>query len=347
MDNQQAGYYNAGHLIDFAFSVLKLNGLDDEKSRIVAETLVEADLMGHTTHGLQLLPAYIQELETGGMAKAGEPEVINDKGSAITWNGNYLPGPWLVHKAINLALERITEHPVVTIVIQKSHHIACLAAYLQKVTEKGMMIILSCSDPQNRTVAPFGSTTGLYSPNPLAAGIPTEELPILMDVSLSATANGYVKRAYDRNEKLPHPWLLDSNGEITGDPASFYASPPSTILPLGGLDSGHKGFALGVLVEALTNALGGFGRAEEMNRWIASVFIQIINPESFSGKSAFTKETQYLTGQCMQSANVRLPGHRALSLKQEQLKTGLQLYPGIIECLALLSTRFNVTLSRS
>jgi len=347
MDNQTAGYYNAGHLVDFAFSVLKLNGLDDEKSRIIAETLVEADLMGHTTHGLQLLPAYIQELQTGNMSKSAEPEIVNDKGSAITLNGNYLPGPWLVHKAIDVALERITEHPVVTIVIQKSHHIACLAAYLQKVTEKGMMIILSCSDPQNKTVAPFGGTTGVYSPNPLAAGIPTQAQPILMDVSMSATANAYVKRAYDEGEKLPHAWLLDKNGQATDNAASFYENPPSTILPLGGLDSGHKGFALGLLVEALTNALGGFGRANETDKWTASVFIQVINPASFSGNTTFTNETQYLANQCMQSAEARLPGHRALALKQEQLRTGVQLYPAIIEGLELLSTKFKVTLSGS
>lgn len=336
--------YDAAHLVDFASSVLKLSGLDDEKSRLVAQTLVEADLMGHTTHGLQLLPAYVEELQSGGMSKTGEPEIISDHGSAFTWNGNYLPGPWLVHKAIDLALVRVTEHPVVTIVIQKSHHIACLAAYLQKVTEKGMMILLSCSDPQNKTVAPFGGTKGVYSPNPLSAGIPTAGLPIIMDVSLSATANGYVKRAHDENKKLPYPWLLDTNGGITNDPASFYADPPSTILPLGGLDSGHKGFALGILVEALTNALGGFGRAENMDRWTASVFIQIINPAFFAGEAAFTKETQYLSDQCVQSADVRLPGHRALGLKQDQLKTGVQLYPSIIEGLETLSARFNVTL---
>ena len=338
----------ADQLIDFACSVFEIAGLEKEKAKVASEILVEADLMGHTTHGLQLLPAFIKELVDGSMLKSGEPEVIRDLQSAITWDGKYLPGPWLVQKAIDLAISRIDTHPVVTIVIQKSHHIACLAAYLQKVTEKGLMIILSCSDPVNKTVAPFGGTKGVYSPNPLAAGIPTEGQPIILDVSMSATANAYVKRSYDEDKKLPHPWLLDNTGQVTDDPASFYSNPPSTILPLGGLDSGYKGFALGILVEALTSALGGYGRAEEPEKWMASVFIQIINPAAFGGTDAFIKQTEYLKDACEGSAEqVRMPGSRALKLREEQLKYGVRLYPAIVKSLQDLAVTYSIELPQA
>lgn len=331
---------NAHQLIEFSSSILQIAGLEHDKSETVAEILVEADLMGHTTHGLQLLPAYVKELAEGKMLKAGQPELIRDLQSAVTWNGNYLPGPWLVQKAIDLAVSRINDHPIVTIVIQKSHHIACLAAYLRQVTEKGLMIILSCSDPINKTVAPFGATKGVYSPNPLAAGIPTAGEPILLDVSTSATANGYVKRSYDENKKLPHPWLLDNTGQITDDPASFFDNPPATILPLGGVESGYKGFALGILVEALTSALGGYGRAEEPDKWTASVFIQVINPASFGGTEAFIQQTQYLKEACAAaSEHVRMPGARALNLREDQLKHGLVLYPAVLDGLLALSEK--------
>ena len=195
-------------LAAFASSVLNTVSLEKEKSSIVAEILLEADLMGHTTHGLQLLPAYVKALADGTMLNSGAPEVIRDGQSAITWNGKYLPGPWLVQKGIDLALKRIKDHPVVTVVIQQSHHIACLAAYMQKVAEKGLMIILSCSDPVNKTVAPFGGTEGVYSPNPIAAGIPTHGQPIILDVSMSVTSNANIKRSYDEGKRLLHPWLF-------------------------------------------------------------------------------------------------------------------------------------------
>ena len=337
-------HYKAEQLIAFAEKVLNFIGLEEEKSAVVASTLVEADLLGHSTHGLQLLPAYVQELLDGNMTKSGEPTLINDSGAAITWNGDYLPGPWLVQKAIDLALERILNHPVVTIVIQQSHHIACLAAYLEQVTQHGYLVLLSCSDPKNKTVAPFGGTVGVYSPNPLAAGIPTEGDPILMDVSMSATANAYVKRAHDEEKDLPHAWLLNTDKQVTNNASEFFKEPPATILPLGGMDSGHKGFALGILVEALTSALAGFGRADEPRRWTASVFLQVINPDAFGGGDKFRRENQYLADICRQWEDVRLPGERGLALKREQLKNGLLLYPTVIQGLKALEKQFGISI---
>ncbi|MBC7912634.1 MAG: Ldh family oxidoreductase [Pyrinomonadaceae bacterium] len=339
--------YKPTSLINFACSILSAAGLSSDRSKIVAEVLVEADLMGHTTHGLKLLTTYANELESGGMCSIGDPEVINDQGSAITWNGNYLPGPWLVQKALDLALERIENHPVVTIVIQKSHHIACLAAYLERVTYLGYFILLSCSDPKNKTVAPFGGTKGVYSPNPIAAGIPTRSQPILLDVSMSATSNASVKRAFDAAESLQHPWLLTRDGEVTDDPGTFYANNPSTILPLGNLDTGYKGYAMGLMVEALTNALCGYGRKDEPNKWMASVFIQLINPQSFAGINDFKNETQHLVDSCTNPENtdVRMPGGKALKLKAEQKVNGLMLSPEIIASLKQLSLRYSILFS--
>jgi len=340
--------YQHEGLIGFASILLQKAGLEEERARIVAETLTEADLMGHATHGLALLPIYLEALETGGMAQSGEPEVVQDLGSAITWDGGYLPGPWLMHKAIGLALERAANHPVVTVAIRKSHHIACLAAYLEKVARQGFFILLSCSDPINKTVAPYGGLKAAYSPNPIAAGIPTQGDPIIIDVSTSTTANGLVIQKHKEGARLPHPWLLDSQGQPTGDPSTFFDDPPATILPLGGLDAGYKGFALGLLVEALTNALGGFGRAEEPTRWGGSVFLQLINPEAFSGLEYFKKEMSFLAEACSSSPAkagappVRLPGSRALALRKEQQEKGVLLYPTIIPALKECALKYGL-----
>src|SRR3954462_10429753 len=94
----------ARDLTEFAGKLLTRCGLESAKARVVAETLVEGDLLGHTTHGLALLPGYLAELEKGGMAKAGEPRVIADFPAAVTWDGNKLPGPWLVRRALDVAM---------------------------------------------------------------------------------------------------------------------------------------------------------------------------------------------------------------------------------------------------
>jgi LDH2 family malate/lactate/ureidoglycolate dehydrogenase len=124
--NLSENRYAAENLIKFAKTLLARVGLDCERALTVANILVEGDLMGHSTHGLMLLPAYLKDLESGKMKREGLPITLADTGAAITWDGQYLPGPWLTLKAMELAFERINEHPVVTIAIQKSHHIACL-----------------------------------------------------------------------------------------------------------------------------------------------------------------------------------------------------------------------------
>ncbi len=316
-------------MIRFTTAVLHESGLSMQKAGCVAETLVEGDLMGHRTHGLALLPAYLKELKTGQMTAGGEPEILRDRGATLAWDGRYLPGPWLVHRAIDEALARISEHPVMSVTIGQSHHIGALATYLERATDRGLLIWLSCSDPINETVAPFGGLGAVYSPNPIAAGIPTEGEPILFDISLSATANGVVHQHRQAGGRLPHPWLLDPQGWPTDEPETFYADPPSTILPLGGLDTGYKGFALGIFVEALTNGLTGFGRSTEPGRWGSTVFLQLIDPEAFGGTAYLKAEMSRFRERCLASPvrpgdpPVRLPGSRALALRREQKKRGV------------------------
>ena len=342
--------YDHKHLTSFAKKVLTSVGLPDNRAQLVAETLVCSDLMGHTTHGLQLLMPYADQLADGLMAKEGEPKIISDHGSSIVWNGDHLPGPYLVQKAIDVGIGRLSTHPQVTIVIGQSHHIACLAAYLEQVTKKGIMIIIMSSDPGNQTVAPFGGLQGAFSPDPIAYGIPTADVPILFDSSGSLVANGVVMQERAEGNMLGGPWLMDAEGKTTSDPEAFFKDPPATILPVGGMDLGFKGFGYALLVEALTSGLAGIGRRERANRWSASVMVQLIDPDQFGGREKFTQEMQHLVDTCHQSKaregfeGVRMPGERALKLKAEQEKNGLRLHPQVIIALENCSTKFGIPL---
>ncbi|MEL6925234.1 MAG: Ldh family oxidoreductase, partial [Bacteroidota bacterium] len=265
----------------------------------------------------------------------------------------YLPGIWLVHQALDVALERVRKHPVTTLTIRRSHHIACLACFLERATDQNLMILLYSSDPANRSVAPYGAIEGVYSPDPISVGIPTAAGPVLIDTSMSTTANGVVLQKHKNGERLPHPWLLGSNGQPTDDPNAFFESPPATMLPIGGLDNGYKGFALGLMVEAMTNALSGYGRSDEPSRWTSSVFLQLIDPAAFGGADAFSKETSYLAKAAKQAKTVagqppvRLPGERARRLRQQQLEQGLFLYPTILPTLEAPAKKYGVALPKA
>jgi len=148
--------YPVGELLGFATALFQHAGLDSDKAGTVAEILVEGDLLGHTTHGLALAAPYLAALDAGSMTPKGDPAVISDRGGAVCWGGRRLPGPWLVVRAIEQALARVPEHGVVAVAIRESHHIGCLAAYLERATSQGCMILLTCSDPSEASVAPYG-----------------------------------------------------------------------------------------------------------------------------------------------------------------------------------------------
>ena len=93
---------------------------------------------------------------------------------------------------------------------------------------------------------------------------------------------------------MPGPWLIDHDGNKTDDPTVLLREPKGAVLPLGGDDLGHKGFALALIVEMMTASLGGFGRAERTDHWGASVFLQIIDPAKFGGAAAFRRESSAL-----------------------------------------------------
>ena len=345
-----AARYSATSLTAFASDLLRATGLDQDKTQAVASILVEGDLMGHTTHGLALLPGYLTELESGSMAKDGAPDLIQQLPAAETWDGRRLPGPWLVLQAMATATAKAKRCGTGTVVIRRSHHIACLAAYLKRATDEGLLMLLTCSDPNSCSVAPFGGLDPVFTPNPLAAGIPTTTDPVLIDISTSSTTNGLANRLHKEGGRLPAAWLIDGHGKPSDDPAVLFAEPKGTILPLGGIDSGHKGYGMSLLVEALTGGLAGHGRADQREGWGATVFVQIINPAAFAGSDAFTRQTGAVVEQCHASqpartgARVRLPGERGLALAREQQQGGVELYPAILPALEPWTRKLGVPL---
>jgi L-lactate dehydrogenase len=237
-----------------------------------------------------------------------------------------------------------------TVTIRRSHHIACLAAYLKRATDRGLMMLLMCSDPSGASVAPFGAVSPVFTPNPLAAGIPTAGDPILLDVSASYTTNGLTIRLYKSGAKLSHPWIQDASGCATDDPAVLFTEPKGTLLPLGGHEAGHKGFGLALLVEALTGGLAGFGRADPSEGWGATVFVQVLDPDAFGGREAFVRQTSWLAEACHRATPrdrdlpVRLPGERGLALARRQQAEGVELHPTIMPALAPWAEKLGVAL---
>lgn len=326
-------------LAAYAERLLAAAGLDGDKPAVTARLLVMADAMGHTTHGLAQLPDYIEDIMAGGMTKTGEPEVLADKAAAVVWDGRRLPGVWLTDKAVRLAADRAKSTGICAVTVRRSHHIACLATFLPAATEQGLMVIVASSDPSDAHVAPFGGTEAVFTPDPLAIGIPTEGDPILIDISASITTAGMAARLRREGRRFPGEWALDADGQPSRDPHVLVGDRKGTLLPAGGTDHGHKGYGLALMVEALTQGLSGYGRADGEAGWGASVFVQVFDPALFGGLDAFRRQTEWVAKACRTNLPadpdrpVRLPGAAATQGARRAMAEGLTPRPGLLEAL--------------
>ena len=320
--------YDRAELNALAERLLSCVGMDRDKATVVATKLVEADLLGHDTHGLQLLAGYMAELRTGRMRGSGTPRTVSDHGPVTVWDGDWICGVWLATAGLDLACEKATEFGVGVVSIKRSHHIACLQTYLPSAVERGLVPMIVCTDPSAATVAPFGGLDPVLQPDPMAIGFPTGGDPILIDMSASITTNGMVQRKRRAGSRLEGLWLQDSDGNLSDDPTVLDTQPPGTLLLSGGHDHGHKGYGMALLVECLAQGLSGYGRANSEKRWSSSVFIEVLDPRKFAGLGEFEMQAGHLVTACHGSrahprvTSVRTPGEAAMRRKARGLVQG-------------------------
>lgn len=312
----------------FSFEVLTAAGMAVEPAQSVATGLLEAQLLGHVTHGLTLLPDYVEEVLSGSMTADGSPLELSSHGAVANWDGKRLPGLWTTELAVLEAEKRALTFGIGAISVRNSHHIACLATFLETPARRNKMVMIFSSDPSDAHVAPFGGLTPVMTPNPIAVGIPTDGDPVMVDVSTSITTAGLCGIRRSEGADLPGTWLMDKHGAPTADPKVMLDS--GSILPIGGLDHGHKGFGLSLMVEALTQGLAGFGRADGPTQWGASVLVLVLDPALFGGTSAFNTQTGWLANACRISPTrsgtsaVRLPGEAGLKKKRLAMEEGVE-----------------------
>lgn len=335
-------------LLHLGSGLLAAAGLERQLAETVADVLVEADMMGHATHGLALIPTYLKALESGAMAASGEPETLRDEGACVTWDGARLPGAYLVQSAVDLACKRAAQSGSCTVSITNSYHMGALAVYLRRATDRGMMAIVASSTPSVDGVAPHGGTRGVMTPNPLAAGIPTGGDPILLDISSSITTRNKAAQYAAAGRKFPGRWAQDAAGNPTDDPQAMLDG--GTLLPVGGIDHGHKGYALGLLVEALTQGLSGVGRADRPTGTYTAAFVQVFNPAFFGGLEPFARNMAHLAQSCRDNpprpgtAAVRVPGDQAARLRRRAAEKGVPLSGQVLAMLDAAASRLGVDL---
>jgi L-lactate dehydrogenase len=332
----------------FACTLLQRTGVPEDRATPMARRMLDADLLGHGTHGLWFMSAYLERIAAGHIRPEAQVQVLQDQPSAFAWHAQRAPGAWVMQQASAELLKRVGNQGVVSATIADCSHIGCLQAYLLPLVRENLLVTLSATNPGVRSVAPFGGSDPVLTTNPVAWGIPTRGAPILIDQCTSVASNTFFKSFAARGQKLPEAWLLDSDGQPTDDPTVLQQTPAGSILPLGGLQHGYKGFGLGLMVEAFSLALGGSGRRQAPDMFGQGVFIQVIDPDSFAGREAFLDEMDHLVASCRESRlrpgakGIRLPGERALAERERQLAQGIALSDEVLARLQPWADRLDV-----
>lgn len=304
--------------------------------QIVVETLLDATLSGYDAHGVMRVARYADELRQGVADARGEFKILKESVSSAYVDAGRALGAVTATRAIHLACEKAAATGIGCVSTKNSNDIGRLGSYLRQPAHHGFLTLLMVNDSGGLpTVAPFGGSGRFFSTNPIGAGIPRgDEEPIVIDISTAVTSVGKIRVAAQRGDTVPDGWLIDQQGEAVLDPTRFFAEPENvTLLPLGGMLAGHKGFALQLLVDVLAGALGGAGvsTGEDPGLEANAIFTIAIDPEHFASRKTFTALVDQMVAGLRDAKPlpngdaIRIPGARAAQERQHRQANGIPL----------------------
>jgi len=238
---------NAAKLIDFLTQLYRSAGLPHDDARLVADSLVQADLWGHQSHGVLRTGWYLARLKSGVMSAQTRPELVVDSGAVAVIEGNEGVGQVLTAHAAREAIRRAKAHGIAAIAVRNSNHFGTCMYYTRMGAEAGCVMLLTTNG--GPAMAPWGGRKKIVGTNPWSIAAPAgRHAPLLMDMANTAVARGKIYLARQRHERIPEGWAIDSAGQATTDPQTAI---DGIILPM----AGHKGYAIAVAMDVLAGVL--------------------------------------------------------------------------------------------
>jgi len=229
-------------------ALLHAYGADDGEALVVATSLVDADLAGVASHGIGLLPMYLDRIRLGSVrVGAGNPVIASKRGATVVIDAEHRLGQPVADFAMNEAIEKANEFGVGVVAVRHAFHFGAATRYVNQATAHGCIGIAMCN---TRPLMPApGGAERLVGNNPIAVAVPAnEEIPVVLDLALSEAAMGKIRRARELGESIPPNWATDSLGLVTTDPS---AAIEGMLLPIGN----HKGFGLAFMIDLLVGGL--------------------------------------------------------------------------------------------
>jgi LDH2 family malate/lactate/ureidoglycolate dehydrogenase len=233
-------------------------GAPRDRAEIMARHMVGANLAGHDSHGVILIPTYVERIERGDVDPNAPFEVLDETPTTARIDGHWGFGQVVSERAMELAIAKARQMNVASLTVVRQAHVGRVADYPLMAARAGMIAWMFCDSGRTaKQVAPFGGREARLGTNPLSIAIPSDlEAPVFLDMATSGVAGGKVAVARSRGQQLPEGLLVDRDGNPSTDPADLGRG--GALLPLGG-SQGHKGFGLGFMVEIFAGLMTGLG----------------------------------------------------------------------------------------
>ena len=328
--------FTAEKLTEICLSVFQKLNIPTAEAEIVTKSMVDANRVGHDSHGVIHLPKYVRELEDGLIQPDAPTETLHESASIAVLDGNWGFGPVIATRAVELAIQKAKQTDISSVAVSRCNEIGRLGGYACLAADAEMIGLLMTNDHGGGTcVAPHGGVEGRLSTNPIACAVPIEgQDPILLDMSTSVVASGKLRVKQHRNEALPHGWLINAQGESATNADDFYDVPPAALLPFGGTVSEHKGYGLSVIVDILSGALTGAGCSKGEDARVGNgLFVLVVNVASFRGFPGFSAEIERFI-RYLKSAKraagvdtIRVPGERGWAEQRKREQEGIPIDP--------------------
>ncbi len=300
-----------------------------EHSRI-ARYLVDANLAGHDSHGVIRVPSYIEWLRAGKVLANQALEIVFENDAIAVVDGRFGFGQVMGEEAMKLGIDKARRQGVAVVALRNSGHLGRIGDWAEMAAAAQLVSLHFVNTSGGGIlVAPFGGIERRLSANPIAAGVPVKNgSPIIVDISTCTIAEGKIKVAFNKGERVPEGCILGADGLPTDDPKAFYAAPPGAILPLGG----HKGYSLSVIAEVLAGALtGGSCSHFGVDRVANNMLTIILDPAALQSMEIFSTEIHSFIEHVKSSRTVSpdgeilMPGEPEARSRAHKMRDGIEI----------------------
>jgi LDH2 family malate/lactate/ureidoglycolate dehydrogenase len=338
-------------LTEFGRNILTAAGVSEAKAELVVRSLVAASLRGVDSHGIQLLPFYVGQIEAGNIDIATDGHVVSESGGCLVYDGEYGIGQWVAAASCDHAIRLAKANGVSFVIARDSSHFGAAAFWGQRISSEGLIGIVMCN--ASPLVAPWQGKEKRFGTNPICVSVPGQET-WLLDMATTTVAMGRIFKAQLSNQAtIPPGWAMDSEGAPTTDTQTALTG---LLMPLGG----YKGSGLAMLAEILCAVLGGGAMTTELGgiytrhkpMRVSQCFIGI-DVSRFMPLDQFQERMKQLTSSVKSSApaqgydEVLVAGEPEWRNEARRRSEGIPISDGTWQGLTEIANRYRITIPAS